>query len=145
MSGDIETPEQKSAALEAVKSTIMAIFLIVIVGYEHFTYIKAIQLGLLFDSISLLKTILRFFFSSACTALRAWLFSSASERVVARLRKNLFSHLVHQVKNIFIFNVTVCSVDKFVRISSNRRNPIYNTDKLCRKLHFLISPEQGSS
>lgn len=37
-------------------------------------------------------------FSSVCTALRAWLFSSASERVVARLRKNLLSHLVHQVK-----------------------------------------------
>ncbi|GMP33258.1 hypothetical protein CsSME_00006664 [Camellia sinensis var. sinensis] len=33
---------------------------------------------------------------SICTALRAWLFSSASERVVARLRNNLFSHLIHQ-------------------------------------------------
>ncbi|KAG5227045.1 ABC transporter family member [Salix suchowensis] len=31
---------------------------------------------------------------SLCTALRAWLFSSASERVVARLRKDLFSHLI---------------------------------------------------
>lgn len=36
-------------------------------------------------------------FSSICTALRAWLFSSASELVVARLRKNLFSHLLTQV------------------------------------------------
>ncbi|GMP33259.1 hypothetical protein CsSME_00006664 [Camellia sinensis var. sinensis] len=35
---------------------------------------------------------------SICTALRAWLFSSASERVVARLRNNLFSHLIHQVQ-----------------------------------------------
>ncbi|GMN68275.1 hypothetical protein TIFTF001_037332 [Ficus carica] len=29
-------------------------------------------------------------------SLRAWLFSAASERVVARLMKNLFSHLIHQ-------------------------------------------------
>lgn len=42
-----------------------------------------------------------FLFSSVCTALRAWLFSSASERVVARLRKNLFSHLINQVKVIY--------------------------------------------
>ncbi|KAG6716540.1 hypothetical protein I3843_04G049500 [Carya illinoinensis] len=41
---------------------------------------------------------------SLCTALRAWLFSSASERVVARLRKDLFSHLVHQ--EIAFFDVT---------------------------------------
>lgn len=39
-----------------------------------------------------------------CTALRAWLFSSASERVVARLRKNLFSHLIQQ--EIAFFDVT---------------------------------------
>lgn len=42
--------------------------------------------------------------SSVCAALRAWLFSSASERVVARLRKNLFSHLVTQ--EIAFFDVT---------------------------------------
>ncbi|XP_026418384.1 ABC transporter B family member 25-like isoform X2 [Papaver somniferum] len=41
---------------------------------------------------------------STCTALRAWLFSSASERVVARLRKNLFSHLVSQ--EIAFYDVT---------------------------------------
>ncbi len=40
------------------------------------------------------------FFSSLSTALRAWLFSSASERIVARLRKDLFSHLIHQVRHI---------------------------------------------
>ncbi|XP_070053662.1 ABC transporter B family member 27-like isoform X2 [Nicotiana tomentosiformis] len=73
VSGDIQTPEQKSEALNAVKNTILEIFLIVIVG-------------------------------SVCTALRAWLFSSASERVVARLRKNLLSHLVHQ--EIAFFDVT---------------------------------------
>ncbi|KAB1216822.1 ABC transporter B family member 25 [Morella rubra] len=37
-------------------------------------------------------------------ALRAWLFSSSSERVVARLRKNLFSHLIQQ--EIAFFDVT---------------------------------------
>ncbi|KAK7819016.1 abc transporter b family member 27, partial [Quercus suber] len=42
----------------------------------------------------------RRFFSSLCTALRAWLFASASERVVARLRKDLFSHLINQVRSI---------------------------------------------
>ncbi|KAF5957715.1 hypothetical protein HYC85_004940 [Camellia sinensis] len=41
---------------------------------------------------------------SICTALRAWLFSSASERVVARLRNNLFSHLIHQ--EIAFFDIT---------------------------------------
>ncbi|XVF49933.1 hypothetical protein PTKIN_Ptkin04bG0056100 [Pterospermum kingtungense] len=41
---------------------------------------------------------------SVCTALRAWLFSSASERVVARLRKNLFTHLINQ--EIAFFDVT---------------------------------------
>ncbi|XP_019166956.1 PREDICTED: ABC transporter B family member 27-like [Ipomoea nil] len=46
------------------------------------------------------KTILEIFFiaivGSICTALRVWLFSSASQRVVARLRKDLFSHLIYQ-------------------------------------------------
>ncbi|KAL7094630.1 hypothetical protein ACP275_11G115900 [Erythranthe tilingii] len=41
---------------------------------------------------------------SMSTALRTWLFSSASERVVARLRKNLFSHLIQQ--EIAFFDVT---------------------------------------
>ncbi|XP_030521402.1 ABC transporter B family member 25-like [Rhodamnia argentea] len=54
------------------------------------------------------RTILEIFLivitGSVCTALRAWLFSSASERVVARLRKNLFSHLIHQ--EIAFFDVT---------------------------------------
>ena len=36
-------------------------------------------------------------FSSVCSAIRAWLFYSASESVVARLRKNLFTHLLNQV------------------------------------------------
>ncbi|KAK6928083.1 ABC transporter-like, ATP-binding domain [Dillenia turbinata] len=41
---------------------------------------------------------------SLSTALRAWLFASASERVVARLRKDLFSHLIQQ--EIAFFDVT---------------------------------------
>ncbi|XP_004508658.1 ABC transporter B family member 25 [Cicer arietinum] len=73
VSGDIRTPEEKDAALDAVKSTILQIFLIVVLG-------------------------------SVCSALRAWLFYSASERVVARLRKNLFGHLVNQ--EIAFFDVT---------------------------------------
>ncbi|GFZ07684.1 transporter associated with antigen processing protein 2 [Actinidia rufa] len=73
VSGDIQTPQLKAEAWDAVKNTILYIFLIVIV-----------------DLI--------------CTALRAWLFSSASERVVARLRKNLFGHLIHQ--EIAFFDVT---------------------------------------
>ncbi|KAK7330274.1 hypothetical protein VNO77_24464 [Canavalia gladiata] len=73
VSGDIRTPEEKDEALNAVKSTILEIFLIVVIG-------------------------------SVCSALRAWLFYSASERVVARLRKNLFSHLVNQ--EIAFFDVT---------------------------------------
>ncbi|KAK4801279.1 hypothetical protein SAY86_021766 [Trapa natans] len=54
------------------------------------------------------RTILEIFVvvvvGSFCTAIRAWLFSSASERVVARLRKNLFSHLINQ--EIAFFDVT---------------------------------------
>ncbi|XP_057417505.1 ABC transporter B family member 25 isoform X1 [Lotus japonicus] len=73
VSGDMRTTELKQEALNAVKSTILEIFLIVVFG-------------------------------SICTALRAWLFSSASERVVARLRKDLFSHLVNQ--EIAFFDVT---------------------------------------
>ncbi|XP_057417506.1 ABC transporter B family member 25 isoform X2 [Lotus japonicus] len=69
----MRTTELKQEALNAVKSTILEIFLIVVFG-------------------------------SICTALRAWLFSSASERVVARLRKDLFSHLVNQ--EIAFFDVT---------------------------------------
>ncbi|KAJ8645271.1 hypothetical protein MRB53_007019 [Persea americana] len=41
---------------------------------------------------------------SVCTALRSWLFVSASERVVARLRRNLFGHLISQ--EIAFFDVT---------------------------------------
>ncbi|KAL6528195.1 ABC transporter B member 25 [Orobanche hederae] len=41
---------------------------------------------------------------SLSTALRTWLFSSANERVIARLRKNLFSHLIQQ--EIALFDVT---------------------------------------
>ncbi|XP_044477167.1 ABC transporter B family member 25-like [Mangifera indica] len=73
VSGDIRTPEQQATALNAVKDTILEMFLIVVVG-------------------------------SVCSALRAWLFSSASERVVARLRKRLFNHLVSQ--EIAFYDVT---------------------------------------
>ncbi|XP_052303544.1 ABC transporter B family member 25 isoform X3 [Populus trichocarpa] len=73
VSGDKETPEQKAEGLRAVNSTILEIFLVVIVG-------------------------------SVCTALRTWLISSTSERVVARLRKNLFNHLINQ--EIAFFDVT---------------------------------------
>ncbi|XWS30138.1 hypothetical protein CRYUN_Cryun24cG0092300 [Craigia yunnanensis] len=41
---------------------------------------------------------------SLCRAVQAWLFSSASERIVARLRQNLFTHLIHQ--EIAFFDVT---------------------------------------
>ncbi|XAR63827.1 Peptide-transporting ATPase, partial [Bertholletia excelsa] len=73
VSKEIQTPEQKAEALDAVKNTILSIFLIVVVG-------------------------------SISAALRAWLFSSTSERVVARLRKNLFSCLIHQ--EIAFYDVT---------------------------------------
>lgn len=35
VSREIRTPEQKTEALNAVKSTIIEIFLIVIIGYDH--------------------------------------------------------------------------------------------------------------
>ncbi|KAI3768504.1 hypothetical protein L2E82_19231 [Cichorium intybus] len=73
VSRDIKTPEEQTEALNAVKDTILAVVLVVVVG-------------------------------SFSTALRAWLFSSASERVVARLRKDLFSHLMQQ--EIAFYDVT---------------------------------------
>lgn len=73
VSRDIKTPEEQSDALNAVKDTILAVVLVVVVG-------------------------------SLSTALRAWLFSSASERVVARLRKDLFGHLMQQ--EIAFYDVT---------------------------------------
>ncbi|PSS33649.1 ABC transporter B family member 27 like [Actinidia chinensis var. chinensis] len=73
VSRDTKTPEQQTEAWDAVKNTVLAILLIVVLG-------------------------------SLCTAIRAWLFSSASERVVARLRKDLFSHLIQQ--EIAFFDVT---------------------------------------
>lgn len=53
---------------------------------------------------TILEIVLIVVVGSLCTALRAWLFSAASERVVARLRKNLFSHLIHQ--EIAFYDVT---------------------------------------
>ncbi|EXB28867.1 ABC transporter B family member 25 [Morus notabilis] len=53
---------------------------------------------------TILEILLIVVVGSLCTALRAWLFSSASERVVARLRKNLFAHLIHQ--EIAFYDVT---------------------------------------
>lgn len=53
---------------------------------------------------TILNIVLIVVIGSLCTALRAWLFASASERVVARLRKNLFGHLINQ--EIAFFDVT---------------------------------------
>ena len=38
VSGDIETPEQKAEGLRAVNSTILQIFLVVVVGYGWWCY-----------------------------------------------------------------------------------------------------------
>ncbi|XP_073311135.1 ABC transporter B family member 27 [Primulina huaijiensis] len=73
VSRNLKTPDERAEAWDDVKKTILAIFLIVVVG-------------------------------SICTALRTWLFSSASERVVARLRKKLFGQLIQQ--EIAFFDVT---------------------------------------
>ncbi|XP_044487111.1 ABC transporter B family member 25-like [Mangifera indica] len=53
---------------------------------------------------TILEILLIVVVGSVCTALRAWLFSAASERVVARLRKSLFNHLVSQ--EIAFYDVT---------------------------------------
>ncbi|KAJ0963515.1 hypothetical protein J5N97_028637 [Dioscorea zingiberensis] len=53
---------------------------------------------------TILDIVLIVVIGSVCTALRAWLFNSASERVVARLRKDLFSHLINQ--EIAFYDVT---------------------------------------
>uniref|UniRef100_A0A161WVS2 ABC transporter B family member 25 n=1 Tax=Daucus carota subsp. sativus TaxID=79200 RepID=A0A161WVS2_DAUCS len=104
VSGDIQTPEQQTEAWNEVKSTIFEIFLVVIVGIwilgsrnAWVTRNPAYPRGrFLYTRIPLCDT--------GDTALRAWLFSSSSERVVARLRKNLFGHLVSQ--EIAFYDVT---------------------------------------
>ncbi|XP_010029395.2 ABC transporter B family member 27 [Eucalyptus grandis] len=53
---------------------------------------------------TILEIVLIVVIGALCTALRSWLFASASERVVARLRKDLFSHLIHQ--EIAFYDVT---------------------------------------
>lgn len=53
---------------------------------------------------TILEIVLVVVIGALCTALRSWLFASASERVVARLRKDLFSHLIHQ--EIAFYDVT---------------------------------------
>ncbi|XP_043716017.1 ABC transporter B family member 25 isoform X1 [Telopea speciosissima] len=53
---------------------------------------------------TILEIVLIVAVGSVCTALRAWLFSSASERVVARLRKDLFTHLINQ--EVAFFDIT---------------------------------------
>ncbi|KAJ3705981.1 hypothetical protein LUZ61_009686 [Rhynchospora tenuis] len=63
---------------------------------------KAEALDAVRDTI--LDIVLIVVIGSICTVLRAWLFNSASERVVARLRKDLFTHLVNQ--EIAFFDVT---------------------------------------
>ncbi|XP_073065199.1 ABC transporter B family member 27 [Primulina eburnea] len=73
VSRNLKTPDERAEAWDDVKKTILAIFLIVVVG-------------------------------SICTSVRTWLFSSASERVVARLRKKLFGQLIQQ--EIAFFDVT---------------------------------------
>ncbi|PPD94840.1 hypothetical protein GOBAR_DD08151 [Gossypium barbadense] len=98
VSGDIGMPEQKVEALAAIRNTILDIFLIVIVGSKSIFSIQRASSGFIFALLLFSD------FSSVCTALRAWLFSSASERVVARLRKNLFSHLINQ--EIAFFDIT---------------------------------------
>lgn len=53
---------------------------------------------------TILGIILIVIIGAVCTALRSWLFNSASERVVARLRKDLFTHLICQ--EIAFYDVT---------------------------------------
>ncbi|GMY12880.1 abc transporter b family member 25 [Fagus crenata] len=75
-----------------------------IVNILSISLCKLFYFSVLLNSFNRINNAINAFFSSLCTALRAWLFSSASERVVARLRKDLFSHLIHQ--EIAFFDVT---------------------------------------
>ncbi|RVW31447.1 ABC transporter B family member 25 [Vitis vinifera] len=51
-----------------------------------------------------LAVVLMVVLGSLCVAVREWLFASVSERIVAHLRKDLFSHLINQ--DIAFFDVT---------------------------------------
>ncbi|KAG6555293.1 hypothetical protein Mapa_003336 [Marchantia paleacea] len=53
---------------------------------------------------TILEIVLIIVVGSIATSIRAYLFTAASERVVARLKKNLFSHLINQ--EIAFFDVT---------------------------------------
>lgn len=80
----------------------------------------------IFCNIFLIKVNMRLYLSHACflgrwhipfecrsiaTMIRAYLFTSASERVVARLKKDLFSHLIEQAGHLWsipILTIDVC-------------------------------------
>ncbi|PPS00152.1 hypothetical protein GOBAR_AA20527 [Gossypium barbadense] len=81
VSREIKTPQQQSQALDAIKNT---------VTYSSDNCNRVLLLPILFRSI--------------CRAVQAWLFSSTGERIVARLRLKLFTHLIHQ--EIAFFDVT---------------------------------------
>ncbi|KAG8477196.1 hypothetical protein CXB51_030966 [Gossypium anomalum] len=87
VSREIKTPQQQSQALDAIKNIVTYILLIIVIG-----------------KIRELVLLLPILFRSICKAVQAWLFSSTGERIVARLRLNLFTHLIHQ--EIAFFDVT---------------------------------------
>ncbi|KAM3703415.1 hypothetical protein ACJW31_04G094400 [Castanea mollissima] len=90
VSGDIKTPEQKAEAYDA-----NSYGCIMICRYYAFTVGK---FQYIINKLALESQ------KAISAALQTWFFSSASERVVAQLRKNLFSHLVHQ--EIAFFDIT---------------------------------------
>ncbi|KAI4964344.1 hypothetical protein ZWY2020_005905 [Hordeum vulgare] len=95
VSRDVQRPEDKAQALADVSGTILYIVLIVVTGIYLSRELNFEDYRGIFCYTAR---------QSVCTALRAWLFNSASERVVARLRQDLFSHLINQ--EIAFFDVT---------------------------------------
>ena len=74
VSGDIKTPEQKAEAYDAVKNTIVEIFLFIIVRYEHcllFDPCYSIH-KMLTSSGSFLNRYTACFISSSCLIARMW-------------------------------------------------------------------------
>uniref|UniRef100_A0A7N2MPT4 Uncharacterized protein n=1 Tax=Quercus lobata TaxID=97700 RepID=A0A7N2MPT4_QUELO len=100
VSGDIKTPEQKAEAYDAVKNTIVEIFLFIIVGKN----VIRIEFLWVFLWNCAKAPVQMTFPSFVRVRWRTSYLSSASERVVAQLRKSLFSHLVHQ--EIAFFDIT---------------------------------------
>lgn len=93
-----DTDQGREAALKAVNETILLIVAVILIGYTlllNFSNAKSVHV-FLDCTVSMILWACTLLIRSISTMVRAYLFSAASERVVAKLKKDLFNHLIEQ-------------------------------------------------